>query len=89
MVILITFNVFMNLYKNFTRCIQVRIAKFPPQLLSSKEERDQENDLLTIFYVSAYSPQLGKRLKISHTKLSIIALAGNGAEFSSIFQQPT
>ena len=35
MVSLITFNADMNLYKKFTRCIQVRIAKFP-QLLSSK-----------------------------------------------------
>ena len=36
----------------------------------------------------AYSPQLGTRLKISHTQLNIIALAGNGAEFRA-FQQPT
>ena len=36
----------------------------------------------------AYSPQLGTRLKISHTQLNIVALAGNGAKFPA-FQQPT
>ena len=41
---------------------------------------DQEDDLLTILLFVAYSPQLGTRLKISHTQLNIIGLAGNGAE---------
>lgn len=35
----------------------------------------------------AYSPQLGTRLKISHTQLNIVGLAGNGAE-SQAFQCP-
>ena len=47
----------------------------------SEGERDQENDLLTIFFCVAYSPQLGTRLKISHTQLNIVALAANGADF--------
>ena len=53
-------------------------------------ESNQEIDfkLLTIFFCLAYSPQLGARLKLSHTQLNIVALAGNGAEFPA-FQQPT
>ena len=51
-------------------------------------EYDQKNNLLTLFLCVAYSPQLGTRLKISHTQLNMVALAGNGAEFRA-FQQPT
>ena len=78
MVLLITLNAEMNLNDNVTRCIQVRIAKFLPYLPSSKEERGlQVVDYLCV----AYSPQLGTQLKISHTKLNVIALAGNGVGF--------
>ena len=57
--------------RNVSRSIQVRSA-FP---------EDQEDDLLTFV---AYSPQLGTRLKISHTQLNIVALAGNGAGSQAI-----
>ena len=51
-------------------------------------EYDKKNNILTLFLCVAYSPQLGTRLKISHTQLNMVALAGNGAEFRA-FQQPT
>ena len=41
----------------------------------------RENMLLILSSCVAYSPQLGQRLKISHTQLNIVALAGNGGEF--------
>ena len=59
-----------------------------PSFVIAAGDRNHENDLLTILLCIAYSPQLGARLKISHTQLNIVAFAGNGAEFRAI-QQPT
>ena len=61
----------------------MRSAKFRLSCLGT-ESRETTCWLLCV----AYSPQLGTRLKISHTQLNIVALAGNGAE-SRAFQHTT
>ena len=76
----------MNL-RNIIRFIQVRSVKFYLSCLGTTE-RDQERRLVDFFLCVAYSPQLGSRLKISHTQLNIVALAGNGTE-SRTFQRHT
>ena len=48
----------------------------------------ESDQVIDFFICLAYSPQLGTRLKISHTQLNIVALAANGAEFRA-FQHPT
>ena len=63
---------------NVTRFIQVRRFTLAAHAGGG---RGPEDVLLTIFLSVAYSPQLGTRLKISHTQLNIVALAGNGADF--------
>ena len=76
---LITLNI--DLIKNFSSgLLRWGLYRRPfSSKLPSPQANVGENGLLILSV--AYSPQLGKRLKISHTQLNIVALAASGAEF--------